>query len=107
MSMIVNAIYQRDELSVVSEAYHVFNDLLVMRIGQSKSMKGCKLCFEAEDAKCNAISSTKKVPEFLTALILISNSKVSDSQRLSVIAAVASASDIQDIAMVADELFLQ
>lgn len=55
VSKIVNAIYQRDGLSVVSEAYRVFNDLLDTRRGQKESMKGFELRFAAGVAKFNAI----------------------------------------------------
>lgn len=43
VSKCVNAIYQRDGLSVVSEAYPVFKDLLGTRRGQNESMKGFEL----------------------------------------------------------------
>lgn len=55
LNLKVNAIYQRNGLSVVSEAYKVFNDLLDTKRGQNKSMKRCELRFAATVAKCNAI----------------------------------------------------
>lgn len=39
IEVIQNAVYQRDELSVVSEAYNCFNKLLNTRLSQSKSLK--------------------------------------------------------------------
>ena len=107
VSKIVNAIYQRDGLSVVSEAYRVFNDLLDTKRGNNESMKGFELRFAASVAKFNAISESTKLAECLTALMLISNAHISDSQRVSVLAAAASASEVENVATATNEEFLK
>lgn len=80
VSKIVNAIYQRNALSVVGEAYRVFNNLLDIKRGHNESMKGYELRLAAGVAKFNSVSESTKLPERLTELMLISNSHISDSQ---------------------------
>lgn len=92
---------------MVSEAYKVFNDLLGTKRGLNVSMKGFELRFSANVAKFNAISASTKLPDCLTALMLISNSDISDSQRVSVLAAAASSSAVEDVATATNEQFLK
>ena len=54
-------------------------------------MKNFESRFSAQVAKFNAISNTTKLPECLTALMLLSNSAIDDNQRVSVWAATAPA----------------
>lgn len=50
-------------------------------------MKNFESRFAAQAAKFNPISNTTKLPEFITALMLLSNSGCDDSQRVTVLAA--------------------
>ena len=86
---IVNTIYQRDALNVISEAYDGFNSLLTTRRGQSESLKNFELRFSAAIAKFNSLSDTTKLPQYITALMLLSNAGIEHSQRVSVLAAAA------------------
>lgn len=87
VKLIVDCIYQRDALSVVSEAFRAFNALLNTRRGDTENMKNFQSRFSAQVAKFNAISNTTKPPECSTALMLLSNSAIDDNQRVSVLAA--------------------
>ncbi len=87
VNRIVNAIYKRDALSVVSEAYKSFNQLWNTKRTDTESMKSFEQRFAACVSKFNAISETTRLPECLTALMLLSNAVVEDSQRVSVLAA--------------------
>lgn len=106
VDLIVNAIYKRDGLSVISEAYKIFNDLLTTKRDDSESMKGFELRYAAGVAKFNAISESTKLPECLTSLMLIANAEITDSERVSVLAAAASSSDFEDSANTSNEEFL-
>ena len=86
---ITEAIYQRDALSVVSEAFRAFNLLWNTRRSNTESMKNFESRFSAQVAKFNSISDTTKLPECITALMLLSNSAIDDTQRISVMAAAA------------------
>ncbi len=86
---IVHCIYQRDALSVVSEAFKSFNHLWNTRRGSTETMKNFESRFSAHVAKFNSISTTTKLPECITALMLLANSAIDDNQRISVMAATA------------------
>lgn len=90
VNLIVNAAYQRDALSVISEAFDGFNTLLTTRRRQSGSLKTFETRFSAAVTKFNSLSNTTKLPQCITALMLLSNASIEQSQRVSVLAAVAS-----------------
>lgn len=54
-------------------------------------MKNFEPPFSVQVAKFNAMSETTKLPEYLTALLLLSNSAINGNQRISVLAAAAPA----------------
>ena len=89
VDLIVGKIYQKDALSVVSEAYRAFNQLWSTRRSNNETMKNFESRFSAQVAKFNSISATTRLPECITALMLLSNSAIDDSQRVSVMAAAA------------------
>ena len=87
--LIVDCIYQRDAMSVVSEAIRSFNKLLNTRRNSHENMKNFESRFSAQSAKFNSLSQTTKLPECIIALMLLSNSAIDDNQRVSVMAAAA------------------
>ena len=89
VDLIVGKIYQKDALSVVSEAYRAFNQLWNTRRSSIDTMKNFESRFSDQVAKFNSISTTTKLPECITALMPLSNSAIDDSQRVSVMAAAA------------------
>eukprot|EP00171_Calliarthron_tuberculosum_P022021 IDg22021t1 len=84
---IVNAIHKRDALAVVSEVYQDFIELLATRRGQSEKFGDFEFRFSAQVSKFNCHSDLTKLPEALTAFMLLSNSNVDANQRISVLAA--------------------
>lgn len=78
-SLIVNAIYKGDALSVVSEAYKAFNQLINTQRGTLKNVKNFESRFSAQVAKFNSTSTTIKLTECITALMLLSYSQIDDA----------------------------
>ena len=89
VNLIAENIDQRDALTVVSEAYQTFIQLYNTLRSSNETIKNFESRFSAQVAKLNCISSTNKLPECITALMLLSNSAINDSQRVSVMAAAA------------------
>lgn len=90
---LVNALFKRDHLEVVSEAYHDFTALLAMKRGSDENFHNFESRFSAYVCKCSAQSDDAKLPEVLTAFILIANSNVDNSQRNYILAASAPRED--------------
>lgn len=76
---VVKAIHKTDHFSVVSDLYREFNELLVIRRGQSENIKSFESRFEAQLSRFNA-HGAGKIPEPLVALLLLSNANIEDSQ---------------------------
>lgn len=62
VELIVNAVFRRDFMPVISEAYKRFSDLLSTRRGLHESLKSFGACFSPRFAKFNSISDTSKLP---------------------------------------------
>ena len=92
VSLIVNTIYQRDPISVVSEVFKDFTELVITRRGQNEAFKNFESRYAAQLSKFNANGSSVCFPEALAALMLLSNAGVDDSQRISIISSVATSS---------------
>ena len=78
---------------MVSEAYCSFNQLWSTRRSSNETMKKFEFRFPAQVAKFNSTSSTTKIPECITALMLLSNSAIYDLQRVSVMAAATTSNE--------------
>lgn len=76
-------------MSVVSEAFDGFNSLLNTKRGQNETLKNFETRFSAQVSKFNSFSKTTKLPQCITALMLLSNAKIEHSQRVSALAASA------------------
>lgn len=85
--------YQRDALSVISEAYDGFNDLLSTGRGNSESLKMFELRFSATVTRHNSLSNIPKPPQCIISSMLLSNAVIDHSQRVSVLAAAAPFTD--------------
>ena len=96
---IVNAVCKRDALSAVSDVYRDYMALLNLKRGSNEMFKNFESRFEAQVSKFNAHSTVTKIPEALTALLLLANSNVYDSQRISVLAAASPGSGENDSTM--------
>jgi len=82
-------VHQRDPLAVVSDVYQDFTSLLNTKRGSNETFQNFGSRFEAKVAKFNALGDGIKLPEALTAFMLLANSGVDNSQRISVLAASA------------------
>lgn len=84
---IMNAEYRRDFMSVVSEAYDGFSNVLNTRRGQNESLKSFEARLLVSVAKVNFFSMTSKLPLCITALMLLNNSSAEYSRRVSALSA--------------------
>lgn len=82
-NLTINSVYQRGFLSVISEAYEGFHNLLYTKRNENESLKNFETCFSAAVTKFNSLSDTTKLPQCVTALMLFSNAEVEHLQRLS------------------------
>lgn len=71
LSVIVNKIYQRDAMLVISEAYDGFNALLSTRRNANESLKTFELRFAALVTKFNLLSNTTELPQCMSLLLLL------------------------------------
>lgn len=86
---IVQLLPSRDALTVVSEVFHDFNDLLSCKRSNSESYLNFEGRFAPPLAKLNRNGKATQLPESLTAIMLLTNAAVENSQRVSVLAAAA------------------
>jgi len=84
---IVNALHKRDALSTVSAVYQDFVTLLNVRRGENESFRNYESRFEAKVSKFRSHGDSCDLPDALTAFMLLSNSSVDNTQRISVLAA--------------------
>jgi len=92
--LIIDAIYKRDALSVVSEVYQDFNDLLTCRRSSNESFKNYESRFAAMVAKMSAHGNTVKLHESLLAMMLLTNANIDDAQRVPILAAAGGRKDV-------------
>lgn len=88
-SAIVDALYKRYALSVVSDVLDNINQLLTTRRGPNESLKNFELRFATSVAKFNGNGESVKLNPSLTALTLLENACVDYSQRISILSATA------------------
>lgn len=74
---------------MVSDVFRDFNDLLSTRRSNAESYRSFENRFAAQVAKFNSNGTCTQLPESLTALMLLANASVDNSQRVAVLAAAA------------------
>lgn len=89
VKFIVDAVYQRDFLFFISEAFDGFNAIMNTRRASNESLRNFKLRFSAAVTKFKSLFNVTKLPRCITALMLLSNARVEHSQRISALAAAA------------------
>ena len=89
VNLIVNSVYRRDFMSVISDAYDGFSALINTKRGQNESLKGFETRFSAAVTKFNSFSNTTNLPQCITELLLLNNSSIEHSQRVSALSAAA------------------
>lgn len=96
VSAIIIALHIRDPLSAVSSVYQDFLALLSTKRGHSESVRNYKSRFAAAVSRFNTHAKSCELPEALTAFMLLANSDINSSQRISVLAA-ATSQDTNDL----------
>lgn len=76
---ILNALYKCDPLSVVSEVYKDFTELLDTRRNTNESYRGFESRLAARVSKFSANGELIRLHESMTSVMFISNAGVSDS----------------------------
>lgn len=89
VNLIINAIYRRDFMSVILEAYENFSALINLRRDPAESLRTFETRYSAAVAKFNFFSSTKKLLQCITSLVLLNNASIEHSQRVSALSAAA------------------
>ena len=84
---IVNAVFKRDGLSVVSDVYTLFNELVMTRRHENESFQNYESRFAARLSKLNSYALSTRLCEALSAFLLLSNAHVDNSQKISILAA--------------------
>lgn len=87
--LMINAIYGRDFMSVISEAYENFSALTNPRQEPPHSPKTFETRFLAAGAIFNSFSSIKKLLQCITSSMLLNNASIENSQRVSAHSAAA------------------
>lgn len=100
----VEAIYKLDALSVVSEVYQNFTGLLPIPLGNNETFSNFETRFIEQVSKFISNCSSTKLPEALTALVLLANSFVDSGQRISLLAAASNTSSVTASASTDDYL---
>lgn len=83
---IVQALYKRDPLAVVSDVFQDFLTLMNTKRNHTESFKNFESRFQAQVSRLNAHGSEAKLSESLVAFALLANADVDNNQRVSVLA---------------------
>ena len=84
---VAKCIYKCDPLSVIIDPFNMFNGLLQAIRGNNESFVNYESRFEA--SVCRYQGSTSSLPESLVGFIMIAKARLEDTQRVSVLSAVA------------------
>lgn len=95
---VMNCIYKRDSLSVMSEIFSDFSLLNKTRRHGSETFQEYEARFSAQLAKYNSHSSTTAISDAIAGMMLLVNSDVDDSQRISILSAASPSTALPDAA---------
>ena len=90
---ICKALYKKDALTIVSNAYSDFQNLVSTKRGNNESFRNFESRFTASIAKMKSHSSNALL-ESLTDFMLLSNSNNDANQRISILASATSHNDV-------------
>ena len=91
------AIHKQDVLSIVTETFHNFLDLLKTKQAESDSFKNFETRFDAQICKLNASCEGAELPSALVSFLLLANSRIDTAQRVSILSsAVPTGSVVSD-----------
>ena len=83
---IVEALYRRDPLAVVSDVFQDFLSLINTKRHPNESFKNFESRFQAQVSRLNAHGSEARLSDALVAFALLANADVDNNQRVSVLA---------------------
>lgn len=83
VQLIVSLVYRIDFMSVISESYDGFSALMHTKRGTNASLKSFETRFSAAVSEFNSFSSTTNLPQCVTSFILLKNSSIEHSKRVS------------------------
>ena len=86
---ICNTLYKKDALTAVSNAYGDFQNVLLTKQGNNETFQNFESRFAAAIAKMKSHGSMM-LPESLTAFMLLVNSNIDTTQRISILSAATS-----------------
>lgn len=89
MNLIVRVLHKKDALSTVSSVYHDFVSLSSTKRSNTENFAEYESRFAAAASKFNSNGASCKLPDSLMAFMLLANSSIDSSQRISVLAASA------------------
>lgn len=93
---IVNAIYKRDALSVVSGVYQNILSLLTTKRGEHETVWNLESRFNAQVTKFNAMCSSVKLSEAIISFMLLANASIDSTKRVSILSATSKVSSTND-----------
>ena len=91
------AIHKQDVLSVVTDTFHHFLDLLRTKQSDTESFKNFETRFDAQVWKRNATCKGAELPLALFSFLLLANSRIDTAQRVSILSsAIPTGSDLSE-----------
>ena len=84
---IASVIYKRDVLSVVTDTFHQFLELLQTKQGMNESYQNFETRFDANVCRLNTTCSGAKLPSAVLSFLLLANSRIDSAQRVSILSA--------------------
>ena len=83
--LIARAIHKRDLLSVVTDKFHRFLELMQTKQGDNETFKNFETSFDAQVSRFNASCKSSELPFAFVSFLLLANSRIDTSQRTSII----------------------
>lgn len=90
--MVVTALNKLDTFSIGGEVYKMLNTFLNTQTVPSETLNTFEQRFPARVSKLNFCSDTTKLPDCILAFMLLSNSNIEDSHRISFLASASPSS---------------
>ena len=84
---IASVIYKRDVLSVVTDTFHQFLELLQTKQDMNETYQNFETRFDANVCRLNTTCSGAKLPSAVLSFLLLTNSRIDSSQRASILSA--------------------
>ena len=94
---VASAIFKQYVLSIVTDTFHRFLDVLRTRQGEGETYNNFETRFDAQICKLNATCEVSELPSALVDFLLLANSKIGASQRVSILSAAAPIGSMKDV----------